>query len=333
MEKINPLYSIPFPWQSAQWQQFINRANNNNLPHAILIHGASGIGKHLFAQEFAKTLLCQHGLKNQLSCKNCYSCLLIAAGSHPDFFQLVPEEEGKNIRVDKVRELTEKLSQTSQYNGYKICIIAPAHALNVTAANALLKTLEEPAAKTLILLITDQLQQLLPTIRSRCQQLLMPTPDKKIAITWLEQQQVDNAELLCQLAQNAPLRALMISESHLASHEQMFADLLAISKGNKSPVAIAGEWVKISLDTTLEFLFELLADLARLKYNQDANLTYYSQRSILQQFVMINNHKLFALLDQLYKFKTQLSLTNLNQQLVLETLLCSWYDMTGQKTG
>lgn len=157
-----------------QWNYLLNRLQQNNLPHALLLVGDSSSNKSEFANNFAKTLLCEQ----QTICKVCRHCQLITANSHPDFYHLQPEAEGKAIRIDVIRELIEKLNQTAQQNSYKIAIIEPADALNIAASNALLKTLEEPPANTIIFLLTENSSTLPATIRSRCQILKFPATYK-----------------------------------------------------------------------------------------------------------------------------------------------------------
>lgn len=153
-----------------QLNYLLTRLQQNNLPHALLLVGDISSNKSEVANNFAKTLLCTQ----QTICNACRHCQLIVANSHPDFYRIQPEEKGKAIKIDTIRELIEKLNQTAQQNSYKIAIIEPADALNIAASNALLKTLEEPPTNTIILLLTENPSSLSATIRSRCQILKFP---------------------------------------------------------------------------------------------------------------------------------------------------------------
>lgn len=137
-----------FPWQQALWQQLAGRTQH---AHAYLLHGPQGIGKRALAERLMALLLCQRpeGLQ---ACGQCKSCLLLAAGSHPDNYVLEPEEADKPIKVDQVRDLVSFVVQTAQLGGRKVVLIEPVEAMNVNAANALLKSLEEPSGNTVLLL-------------------------------------------------------------------------------------------------------------------------------------------------------------------------------------
>src|SRR6185312_9049826 len=146
------------------WNYLHQRRQNNSLPHALLLTGLPDLE---FPRLFSKSLLCLKPDLEGKACNNCRTCSLMQAGSHPDFYQIEPEETGKTIRIDQIRELISELNQTAQQGGYKIAIIAPAEAMQMGAANALLKTLEEPAANTLIMLVSNQPGLLAATLRSR----------------------------------------------------------------------------------------------------------------------------------------------------------------------
>ncbi len=126
--------------------------------HAWLYVGGDFATKVAAAKALAKTLLCATG-----------SQALWQAGTHPDYFYIAPEENGRSIKIEQVRNLIEKLQQKPQHAAYQVAIIAPAEAMTTAAANALLKTLEEPTGEVVLILISEQPQRLLATVRSRCQ--------------------------------------------------------------------------------------------------------------------------------------------------------------------
>jgi DNA polymerase III delta' subunit len=164
--------------QKNHWQNITNRVSHGNLPHALLFSGLKGLGKYDFARAFAEFVLCQNR-HNDRSCGSCRSCVLLSNNTHPDLYLIEPEGDSEVIKIEQIREVIEQLSQTSSQNGYKIIIISPAEKLNLAASNALLKTLEEPTANVLFILITNNHLQLLPTIRSRCQ-IITFYPDKEM---------------------------------------------------------------------------------------------------------------------------------------------------------
>jgi DNA polymerase III delta' subunit len=211
----------------SQWDYLLKRFQQNQLPHALLLSGEASIDKTTFAIQFAKMVLCeQHTL-----CGSCRQCQLMQAGNHPDFYHVQPEAEGKSIRVDQIRELIAQLNQTAQQNAYKIAIIAPADALNLAAANAILKTLEEPSAQTLIFLVTNHASLLPATIRSRCQSIKFFPDDQQTILT--EQQ------------------------------EKLLLDINAISEKKIDPVQIAARWVKTDIQQVIEDLLIIIMDKIR----------------------------------------------------------------------
>ncbi|MBK8326602.1 MAG: DNA polymerase III subunit delta' [Moraxellaceae bacterium] len=171
-----------YPWQQQTWQLLQQSRARQSLAHAFILSGVHGVGLFEFSQQVSAWLLC-HQPSEQGACGACKSCQLWLAQSHPDYRlleQITDEKTGKTsqvIKVDQVRQLVEFLNKSAQLNGYRVAIIHRAENLNVNAANSLLKTLEEAGANTVIMLITEQPLMLLPTIRSRCQQLSLAVPE------------------------------------------------------------------------------------------------------------------------------------------------------------
>ncbi len=178
--------SIP-PWLQAPWRRLQERRSGDRLPHALLLAGPSGVGKVLLARELAEALLCTAPRSDGRACGACRACRLINAGSHPDLFRL-ESVEGRAIPVEGVRALREVLALRSQYGGWRIAWIATAERMTNAAANALLKTLEEPGPQSLLLLVSDRPDLLPATVRSRCQRLALPIPPRAQALGWLMEQ-------------------------------------------------------------------------------------------------------------------------------------------------
>ncbi len=162
-------------------------------PHALLIAGRRGLGKRALALHFARALLCEAPRPDGDACGVCPSCLYVAAGAHPDLRLIEPllfDEEGNvtvvdAITVDRIRELTAFTQLSTHRHRAKVAVIAPAEAMNAAAANALLKTLEEPPADTYLMLVSHQSARLPATIISRCRRLPVPEPDVTAAAAWL----------------------------------------------------------------------------------------------------------------------------------------------------
>jgi len=201
-------------------------------PHAVLFKGAKGIGKFDLAMNFAQSLLCQQPGESELACGKCRSCHWFEQETHPDFRLLQPEasslnggesesgkKPGKHITVDQVRALADFVGMSAHQGGSRVVVIHPAEAMNANAANALLKNLEEPPQGMLYILVSHKPQQLLPTIRSRCQSFALSAPDTASATLWLKEQGVKHPANTLAASGFAPLLAVQLDEQ-LGSEER-----------------------------------------------------------------------------------------------------------------
>lgn len=328
--------SQSLPWQHAQWQRLRQQAEAERLPHALLLAGPRGVGKRTFARALTARLLCaapQFGV----ACGACKSCQLLAAQVHPDAYWLVPEEAGNTskgaraIKIDQVRDLVERMAQTAQQGGRKVAVIAPAESMNRNAANALLKTLEEPAGSALLILLSDSPGRLLPTIRSRCQRLDFPIPARGDVQDWL-QPQAPTAEKLEQAlaeAEGRPMHArdLLTGEDAVLRRE-LDDELAALLDKQWSVLAAADRWKQH--DWTM-LLYWLESRLIRALRAQVAPPTPINRA--VAQLSEISPIALFGLLDQLRALLNQtLAGTNPNQQLALESFLFNTCDAVNKKT-
>ncbi len=319
----------PYPWQRQLWQGLMSRAAQQRLPHAILLTGASGIGKRHLASCLAHSLLCESKLEDGSACGQCRSCLLLAAGSHPDYLLLTPEEEGKGIGIDKVRGLGEFQSMKSQYSHGRVIQLQPADALNINAANALLKTLEEPCGNTTLILSTDRPMSLLATIRSRCQQIALRPALGHEADTWLRSR-LQNAEFydesLLQMSGGAPLRALHWGENgELEWRAQRCNELQALEQDQQSAVALAQSWYEVGSDRILPWFYGMVLDLLRLK--QIPQAIPLTNPRLQQQLHHLADRVDLDFLQRLAERMQEwmrLMRGQINQQLLLEELLLAW---------
>ncbi|HDL89828.1 MAG TPA: DNA polymerase III subunit delta' [Thermodesulforhabdus norvegica] len=319
------------PWHSSCREQLNGYIANNRIPHALILAGHEGIGKMLLAQQISHLLLCDRPKNNQ-ACGSCHACKLILAATHPDFIMVSPEEEGKSILIDRIRALANTLTLKPHYAKYRIILINPAHKLNRNAANALLKTLEEPGENNLFLLVTDQLESLPATIRSRCQTLHVPTPEQCDAISWLAKRLPNqNAARLIKIAAGSPIKAFNLAESGVEKDYELLESLwLELYKGQIDPITAASKTEKIRLSLIIEWITHWVVELVQIQFDPDLGQLKGSGQEaagasdILKDLQSsLDLRRLFDLLEQLYQAKRLLD-SSVNRQLMLEAIFISW---------
>lgn len=324
--------SAPYPWQTDLWQGLLSRDKAGQMPHALLFTGAQGFGKAQLAEQLARTLLCQSPSEEGVPCGKCQACGLLTAGSHPDLRILEPEEEGKVIPVDTVRAVGDFFALKGQYGGRQIVIINPAEAMNRFGANGLLKTLEEPTADALLILVTSQPSLLLPTIRSRCQHVVFPRPEVSIGLSWLkkhlgsEAKSATLAPTLLALASGAPLEALKLFEMGGLDIRQGLAEQwLQVVEGRGDPLKCASSWAELGLPRAVNWLNSWTMDLIRLKSGADTDvITNTDLQPQLQKLVhRLDLRRLFSHLEQITECSRWAG-GQLNAQLALEDIMINW---------
>jgi len=311
------------PWHNSQWEALEQRRAQHKLPHALLFTGVSGVGKYDFAKEFAHSLLCSQNL-----CGVCKNCQLFKAGHHPDLMMISPEDD-KAIKVDDIRGIVKFVNYSAHLSAYKIVIINPADKMNLNSANALLKTLEEPNAKVVLILITNRAMSLPATIRSRCQIISFPTPKREIALQWLQAQDIapDSAELLLEFAHGAPLKVMdFVEEDLLDFRKEIFQNFCELLEGKIALASLSQMWRKLDVQQILFHLTSWAMDLIRINNLEKASLTNFDFASQLKIIAKkYDNKYLYKLYDNLISTQNLLhGPCNLNPQLMFEGLLVDW---------
>lgn len=235
---------MTYPWLKAVDAEFAERFAEDRLPHALLLSGPRETGKTGLATGFVASILC---LENtHPACGTCRSCQLLKSGAHPDRVAITfephpkkPNELRKEVVVPQIRELIRLLSLTNTISRRKAALIYPAEAMNISAANSLLKTLEEPRGETVLILVSHDTGRLPATIRSRCQNLLVRPADSGEAVDWLcAEANIDatEAEHALAAAAGSPLRAArMIEDGSIAHHRKVRAVLGDLRSAKVSP--------------------------------------------------------------------------------------------------
>lgn len=310
-----------YSWHDEAWRSLWERKLVDRLPHALLLSGAAGLGKLDFARRLAGALLCQSPGPNGQPCGQCQGCHLYAAGSHPDVTEWHPLEDAKTIKIEQIRSLGEELSLTPQYGGHKVALLHPADAMTLAASNSLLKTLEEPVAGVVIVLLSARPNAMPATIRSRCQQMQLHTPSREVGLSWLSGNwPAEQAGLALDIARDAPLQAAALLEtSGVESYAEWLAQWLAALGGNVAPSLVAEQWAGLGVREVLQRLLDVTAEMIRLSMSSGAapRAVYASLQAVRGR---INSRNLFQFREQLQQ-SAKLDIQGLNAQALIEGLL------------
>nr|WP_189672447.1 DNA polymerase III subunit delta' [Pseudomonas sp. SWRI154] len=312
-------------------------AGRSQHAHAYLLHGPVGIGKRALAERLMASLLCQAPTALD-ACGECKSCMLLRAGSHPDNYVLEPEEADKAIKVDQVRDLVSFVVQTAQMGGRKVVLIEPVESMNINAANALLKSLEEPSGDTVLLLVSHQPSRLLPTIKSRCVQQACPLPSEAISLQWLGQAlpgstDEERVELLT-LAAGSPLAAVSLQAQGVREQRALVVDgVKKLLKQQQSPTQLAEGWNAIPLLLLFDWFCDWSSLILRYQLTEDeAGLGLADMRKVIQYLAQKSSQdKILNIQDWILAQRQKvLSKANLNRVLLLEALLVQWASLPGR---
>ena len=325
------------PWLQQNWDHLCEYKIQNRVPQALLITGNKGLGKQHLANQFVFSLLCAKPLDNGFGCGHCDRCLLLHAETHPDFIQIRPDEPGKAITIGQIRSLINRLTLKPQFESYRVVIINPAELMNNAAANAFLKCLEEPAERTVILLITDKPSRLPATIVSRCQKLSVAKPDKEIVLAWLKQQDVEtlqsNVSTLLGLAQGSPLQALdYANDGSLTLRNDCFQAWIDIAKQRKHPVNIAENWQKLPESPLIFWITSWIIDMIKCCYQTKADWLYNPdlKKQLQELSKQMELKELFKLYDLMLITRQRLN-TQINKQTMYEEILIKWFELNLSK--
>jgi DNA polymerase-3 subunit delta' len=308
MKKI-PAISRPLPWHGEIWARLGRQLDQGRLSHAFLLSGRRYTGKSCLALALARLLLC-HQPVGGLNCGRCRACEFSAAGSHGDFLWLAPQEKSRVIKVDQVREVIDLVSKTAGFGQRRVVVLNPAEAMNTSSANALLKSLEEPAADTHLLLLTQRLHGLPATIRSRCQIVKLPVPDRQQGLAWLEQMTGEQrqSEQMLDLAGGLPMLAAQLGGEGAEQAVARRRALLGLFAGECMVSEVADLLAELSAEEFLDMLESAMQE---------------ALRSVDRRGLMSGAARdAFTLLDQLSSLRKSVhNGANPNRPLLAESLL------------
>jgi DNA polymerase III subunit delta' len=305
------------PWFTVPCGEVNAAIAADRLAHGLLIHEDPGAGGMELARWIAQRVNCREPAR--APCGECQECRWIAADQHPDLTRLSPEGDSTQITIQSVRDLAADLSLTAHGRGYKIAIIQPAEAMNVFAANALLKTLEEPPKKTLVLLVTSQPSRLLPTLRSRCSKLRLVGPKREMAANYLEEARGAGPWTEALAATGAgPFTLMDADPAALAQlRNDTISTLQDIGSGNLQPPAVAERWAKDELSIRLSCLESWVTDRI-LESAPIRDVTHLSQAGLPPKIC-----RLFEFSDAIRDMR-KLAHTPINKTMAVEALLWRW---------
>lgn len=300
-------------WQEEIASKWLAAAGQGRLPHAVLLAGPPGVGKRAAAAWMVARKLA--------ASSDAVPVYPFERPEHPDLHWLSRPEDKTSILIDQVRDLVDELVLTSYSGLGKAAVIEPANLMTNSAANSLLKTLEEPAGDTLLVLIADRMGRLPATIFSRCQRIEIRAPAEHVSIEWLDRLQPGKrwAEAL-RMAGNAPIGAIAALEQ-LETSSTMSREFSAVASGSLSPVEVASRWAKSDASFVLDWLVRQVQGVAQTLVTGDqAGPGPGLSKSVLQR---MDRRNVFCYLDQINRLRSQPQ-GSFNVPVALEGLLIDW---------
>jgi len=308
-------------WMDAEMAALRTAYQSNHLSHGLLIHEAPGAGGNWLAKWIASLVMCQK--VQQAPCGSCPGCHRVATSQHPDLLVLQPEEESTQIKIEQIRALSEELGLTAHQGNYKVAVITPADSLNRFAANALLKTLEEPPARTLLMLVVTQPSRLPATILSRCQKVRIRAPARQEAVSWLQATRGPaNWDAVLDTLGEAPMLAAEVDPKAImdigSEVRRALDDAVA---GGGDPVTTADRWARSDLPLRLRCIENWLTDQIRAHSGSDGLFTKLGAGAHpARAKPVLNMGYLFELMDGVRELKSSLD-APINKGLALEAVL------------
>ncbi|MCE9899506.1 DNA polymerase III subunit delta' [Raoultella terrigena] len=316
-----------YPWLRPPFEQLVTSYQAGRGHHALLLQALPGMGGDALLYALCRYLMCRQP-EGHKSCGHCHSCQLMQAGTHPDYYTLVPEKGKSALGIDAVREVNEKLYERSRLGGAKVVWISDAALLTDAAANALLKTLEEPPENTWFFLACQEPARLLATLRSRCRLYHLAPPAESYGLAWLEREVTleQNALLAAlRLSANAPAAALeLLEESRWAARQQLIQTLANALTG--------GDWLTLLPILNHEQAAVRLHWLASLLLDAQKRQQGISLLSNPDAWTLINHlaqalpaSRLQAITQDVSACREQLlSVVGVNRELLLTERLLRW---------
>jgi DNA polymerase-3 subunit delta' len=309
------------PWLKDAQQRLRAALSAGRLPHSLLLLSVPGLGAEQLADWLTALALCES--RGTRPCDACPSCRLLRSDSHPDAHVVRLQDDAQQIKVDQVRELIESLTTKSYRGGYKVGVIEGAEGLNSNGANAFLKTLEEPSADTVLIMIARPNHRLPATIASRCLRLKLSPPSTEEAIAWLKASSSDskNWHAALALAGGAPLLAAQLDAEGIAAIDaDMRQSIAGLAEDSVDVTLLADQWVRSNPGIRIIWLENWITQRVRASMGTVPSHQTAEPVRLPGALLKPKIRALFELLDAAREVR-RLASTGMNQQLALEALL------------
>ncbi|MDP9007599.1 MAG: DNA polymerase III subunit delta' [Pseudomonadota bacterium] len=309
------------PWLQDSQQRLHTALKSGHLPHSLLVLSVPGLGAEQLAHWITALVLCES--PGTRPCDACPSCRLLRSDSHPDAHVVRLEEDAQQIKIDQIRELIDALTLKSYRGGYKVGVIEGAEALNTNGANAFLKTLEEPSADTVLIMIARPNHRLPATIASRCLRLKLRPPSTQDAIAWLKANSsaANPWHAALALAGGAPLLALQLDAEGLAAIDADMRQCMAeLAEGSVDVTLLAERWVRSNPGIRIAWLENWITQRVYASLGDATSHQTAEPVRLPAALLKPKIRALFELLDAAHDVRRFAS-TGMNQQLALEALL------------
>jgi DNA polymerase-3 subunit delta' len=292
-----------YSWLTPIWSEWKKSLDAERFPNSVIVNAPEGLGVEGLVSQLTSVLMCIN--YESEACGFCHSCELMKSGNHPDFHVIEPEKEGKSITVDQVRATNRWAQQSSQLGGLRVILLNPAEAMNESASNALLKTLEEPASNCIFILSTRNSNRLMPTIVSRCQQFNVVTPQIEVGSAWLNGEVSKTVpHYILALNDNAPLKAkAMFEQGGVEASGKVLEGFVDVIKGTQPDMLKFSNELGREPLVQLSWLWHLLSDVQKLHFGLTSkaitpSADVLSEVMSYQNAYVISN-KLLILIEQL----------------------------------
>ena len=322
-KKVDELKSL----QPIVMKQLQTIHEKNRMAHAYIFEGEKGTGKRDAMTFFVKLLLCEHPI-NSVPCETCRHCKRIDSGNHPNVKQVEPD--GQFIKIDQIRDLIAEMMMTGVEKGRKIYVLHHADKLNTASANMLLKFLEEPDGEVTAILLTEQIQSILPTIRSRCQHIKFSKVPRQILMDRLIEQGVTHsmAATVSMVTNELETALALAKEEQFAHARKTVLKLVEIVRSNvhEALLLVHAEWLsafkeKAEMEQALDLLLFAYRDIVAIKANPDAACTYPDMLQVFKEMALHTTYeRLSSQMQAVLQARANLQ-RNMNRTLLMEQLM------------